>query len=175
MNWVGARVLGLTMLLACSPSKPTTVTPGADLRAAPPGPTDGGAPSATEIASVPPADAGAPSADATSVAAPGKPFANNAAEATSLINDAVDAQANGLGRCVETARARSRKMHGKISVEIGIDQEGKLIGVKTPKGQKEDRGFNDCVRGALTGANFPRSHAGVITLRRSFEDQAVYR
>ena len=28
---------------------------------------------------------------------------------------------------------------------------------------------------ALRGAPFPKSHAGVITLRKTFEDKAVYR
>jgi hypothetical protein len=106
---------------------------------------------------------------------PARPFANNALEATSMINDAVDAQSGPLGKCIEAARARHKNLHGKISVEIGIDQEGTLIGVKTPKGQASDTVMNDCVRDALTGANFPRSHAGVITLKRSFEDQAVYK
>jgi hypothetical protein len=124
--------------------------------------------SAAPVASATP-EAGAPSQP------PAKPFASNSLEATSMINDAVDAQSGPLTKCIEAARARHKNLHGKISVEIGIDQEGVLIGVKTPKGQTHDATMNDCVRDALTGANFPRSHAGVITLKRSFEDQAVYK
>jgi hypothetical protein len=92
-----------------------------------------------------------------------------------MINDAVDAQVGPLGKCIEAARARHSNLHGKISVEIGIDQEGTLIGVKTPKGQTHDGAMNDCIRDALVGANFPKSHAGVITLKRTFEEQAVYK
>lgn len=107
--------------------------------------------------------------------APERPFANNAAEATTMIDAAVDAKGAGIRACVEAARTRRKAAHVKVVVEIGIDQEGKLIGVKTVKGQPADRVLNDCVRDALTGAPFPRSHAGVITVKKSFEDQAVFK
>jgi hypothetical protein len=129
--------------------------------------TTTGAPQASAVASAVP-EAGPPQP-------PPRPFASNSLEATSMINDAVDAQSTPLTKCIEAARARHKNLHGKISVEIGIDQEGTLIGVKTPKGQTHDATMNDCVRDALMGANFPRSHAGVITLKRTFEDQAVYK
>ena len=60
-------------------------------------------------------------------------------------------------------------------VEVGIDQEGHMLGVKLPKGEKADKVLVDCVLAALSHAPFPRSHAGVITVRRTFEDKAVYR
>jgi hypothetical protein len=39
---------------------------------------------------------------------------------------------------------------------------------------KEDRALNDCVRDALHNAPFPRSTAGVITVRKGFSDELVY-
>jgi hypothetical protein len=110
---------------------------------------------------------------ATPSASAGRPFANDSVEATSMCNDAVDSKSSTIIQCVQAARTRRKQEHGKIVVEIGIDQEGTLIGVKTPKGQPSDPVLNACVRDALVGANFPRSHAGVITVKRSFEDQAV--
>ena len=104
-----------------------------------------------------------------------KPFAKTPEEATTLIDEAVTSRAAPLSRCVEALRARKKDVHAKVTVEIGIDQEGHLLGVKTPKGHTEDKALNECVQVALRGAPFPRSHSGVITLKKTFEDTVVYR
>jgi hypothetical protein len=106
---------------------------------------------------------------------PAHPFANNGAEASSLIDDAITSRANELSVCVDAARTRRKAPHAKLVIEVGMDEEGHLIGVKLPKGEKPDKEFVDCVLGALRNAPFPKSHAGVITVRKTFEDKAVYR
>jgi hypothetical protein len=177
--WPHALPLALATLVACAScagGSPKVDTQANQATPAVESAADGGAAAAAMASSV--ATVAAPNAvaEAGAPAEPrAKPFANNSLEATSMINDAVDAQSGPLTKCIEAARARHKNLHGKISIEIGIDQEGVLMGVKTPKGQTHDGVMNDCVRDALTGANFPRSHAGVITLKRSFEDQAVYK
>ena len=108
-------------------------------------------------------------------APPAHPFANNAVEATSLIDDAINSRANEIMQCVDAARERRKTPHAKLIVEVGIDQEGHMLGVKLPKGEKADKTFVDCVLAALNGAPFPRSHAGVITVRKTFEDKQVVR
>ena len=114
--------------------------------------------------------------DAGSIEAPpAHPFAKTAAEATGLIDDAITSRTKWLTKCVEELRARKKDPHAKVVVEIGIDQEGSLLGVETPKGQTEDKTLNQCVQTALKGAPFPRSHAGVITVKKSFEDAVVYK
>jgi hypothetical protein len=153
-----APMVGIVLwAVACASSNPRVVPPSGASDASAPlqAGSDGGR------ASVPPS------------APIGRPFANDSVQATSLCNDAVDGKSSILIPCIQAARARQKQEHGKIVIEIGIDQEGTLIGVKTPKGQPSDAVLNDCVRDALAGANFPRSHAGVITVRRSFEDQPV--
>ncbi len=115
-------------------------------------------------------DAGTPEA-----APPDHPFAATAAEATTLIDAAIDAKIRDLARCVETARSRRKNPHEKISVEVGIDEQGHLLGVKAPPGGPKDPDLYACVQQALTGANFPTSHAGIITVTKTFEEQAVYR
>jgi hypothetical protein len=174
-----ARTIALTLattLVACAGSPKVETAANAAASGAPSAETSAEAGVTTEAGSQLNAVASAPASEAGAAALPAaKPFANNSLEATSMINDAVDSQSGPLGKCIEAARARHKNLHGKISVEIGIDQEGVLIGVKTPKGQAHDAVMNDCVRDALGGANFPRSHAGVITLKRSFEEQAIYK
>lgn len=131
------------------------------------GPKDAAAPkSETSTADAGPttsaADAGAP-ADG------GKPFAGSASEATQLITEAVDKKQDAIGRCVQQYRFRTHLAHEKVSINIGIDQEGRLIGVTLPKG-KQDKELVDCVQKELRDAAFPRSHAGVITITRTFEE-----
>ena len=119
--------------------------------------------------------AAAPAAAPAPPPPPAHPFANNAAEASSLIDDAINSRANELGQCVDDARTRRKAPHAKLVIEVGMDEEGHLIGVKLPKGEKADSAFTDCVLAALRGAPFPKSHSGVITVRKTFEDKAVYR
>lgn len=102
------------------------------------------------------------------------PFAKNAAEATSLIDDAIESKRSAIMKCVEESRKRTGDPRGKVSFDLGIDQEGTLMGVKTPKGAKEDGALNACVREALARAAFPRSTAGVVTVKKTFSDELVY-
>ena len=112
---------------------------------------------------------------AASAPPPAHPFATTADQATSLIDDAITSRSNELAECVESARTRRKSPHAKLVIEVGMDEEGHLLGVKLPKGEKHDQPFVDCVLAALHGAPFPKSHAGVITVRKTFEDKAVYR
>jgi hypothetical protein len=114
---------------------------------------------------------------ATASAAPAKaerPIATTGAEATSLIDEALTGRQKELGHCVTEARARRKNTHAEVVLEIGIDQEGHLIGVKSPKGTAPDPALQECVIAVLKDAPFPRSKAGVITVRKNFTDQVFY-
>lgn len=127
-------------------------------------------------------DANAPKPEASSAAASSaspaasdagagdeRPFAGSAAEATQLITDAVDKKQSEIAKCVQQYRFRTHLAHEKVSVNIGIGQEGRLIGVTLPK-NKEDKELSACVQNELKDAKFPRSHAGVITITRTFQE-----
>jgi len=107
--------------------------------------------------------------DAGVDAGPERPFAKSAAEATQLITDAVDKKQSAIAKCVQQYRFRTHLAHERVSVNIGIDQEGRMIGVTLPKG-KEDKELTACVQNELREAPFPRSKAGVITITRSYEE-----
>jgi hypothetical protein len=99
---------------------------------------------------------------------PERPFAGSIGEATSLISDVVDKRHREIAACVRSYRSR-KNLHGeRLAISFGIDQEGKLLGV-TSKG-KEDPDLKGCVQKALDGAPFPRSHAGVITVTKTYEE-----
>jgi hypothetical protein len=118
-------------------------------------------------ASSAPTEAGAPSvADA---APPPRPFAGSASEATQLIGVAVDKKSTEIQKCVAEYRARKNLPHERVSVTLGIDQEGRLLGATLPKG-KADPALSSCIQGVLAGAPFPRSHTGVISITKSYEE-----
>jgi hypothetical protein len=112
-------------------------------------------------------DAGeAASADA---APPARPFAGSAAEATQLIGTAVDKGSDRVLKCVAEYRARKNMPHERVTISMGIDQEGRLLGATLPKG-KTDEVLSRCVQSALANAPFPRSHAGVISITKTYEE-----
>ena len=97
-----------------------------------------------------------------------RPFAASAAEATTLIAAAVDEKGAQIGACVLDFRVRKNLTRERVSVSFGIDMEGKLLGVAS-KG-KEDGELKTCVHKVLDGVKFPRSHAGVITVTKTYEE-----
>ncbi len=128
--------------------------------------SDAGLNSATSaVASSAGADAGAaaPPPDA-------HPFAKDAADAESMIDDAIESRHSQVEKCAAEARKREGDPHGKVSLLVGIDQEGAVIGIKVPKGEKKDEKLLVCVRAALKGAPFPRSHNGVIEIKKTYEE-----
>jgi len=179
------RSLLLVAALGCAPLACGGSTPPA-ANASSSG-SDAGAPAADTSSTAPPAPGGsdAGSASATTSATPtadapdagaaasadAHPFAKDAAAAESMIDDAIDSRHNEMDKCSADARKRWKEPHAKITFLIGIDQEGNVIGIKRPsKKDKNDEELLTCVRTALKGAAFPKSHAGVITIKKTYEE-----
>jgi len=122
-------------------------------------------------------DAGSPAAVAPQQPPPERPFAKTPLEAQTMIQEQITARMNTLWKCVEDYRVASGDPHKAIVIDVGIDQEGQLLGVATanPKAGTLAPSLRDCVMRALRAARFPRSHAGVIAVRQSFQDAAVRR
>ena len=159
-------------LIACGGAKIRPATSGAMTAS-----DAGDVASSTTPSTTSSSDAGAAVAIATSdvdagAAAPPDPhpFAKDAADAESMIDDAIESRHSEVEKCAAEARKRMGDPHGRVSLLVGIDQEGTVIGVKVPKGEKKDEKLLVCVRAALKGAPFPRSHNGVITIKKTYED-----
>jgi hypothetical protein len=118
-----------------------------------------------------PGDAGAAAVDARVE----RPFAKTAIEAQSFIQEQIDAHIKLLWKCVERLRAAAGDPHKAVTVDIGIDQEGNLLGITAANAKQPnlDPTTRDCMFGALHGLPFPRSHSGVITVRQSFTDEVI--
>ena len=158
-----------------NPSNPSTDDPFGELRqdAADVASSGGGSAASDGGASSGSGAAGtADAADAGGAAASdARPFAKDPASAEAMIDDAIDSRHSAMDKCATDARKRGKDPHKKISLLIGIDQEGNLLGVKRPsKKDNEDEALLTCVRAALHGAPFPKSHAGVITIKKTYEE-----
>lgn len=117
------------------------------------------------------ADAGAGAAP--EAAAP-RPFASTPGEATSIITDVIQAHIKDLWKCVDSYRTAKGDPHRTVSIDVGTDQEGNLLGITTPGAKNDlDPTLKDCMWKVLHGLPFPRSHAGVITVRQNFSDMAL--
>lgn len=129
--------------------------------------------SGSKPAAAPPASsasaAGSASADAGPPAKVEKPFAGSTAEATQLVGVAVDKHREGIYACVTSYRKRKNLAHARVEVQLGIDQEGNLLGATLGKG-KQDEELTSCVQKALANAPFPRSHSGVISITKVYEE-----
>jgi hypothetical protein len=133
----------------------------------------GAQPAATTAA--PAAGSAEAGAAAAPDAMPERPFAKTAVEAQSLIQEQIDGHIKLLWKCVDQLRKTKSNPHMAVTVQIGIDQEGNLLGVTTANAKQGDLDptTRDCMFSALHGLPFPRSHAGVITVRQSFTDEAI--
>jgi hypothetical protein len=120
-------------------------------------------------AGAPDAAAAGPAGKAAPDAGPApRQFAGSTAEATSMISEIVDQRQHEIFMCVHDFRTRKNLARERVAISFGIDQEGKLLGV-TSKG-KEDSELQSCVQGVLRSAPFPRSHSGVITVTKTYEE-----
>ncbi|MDB4993075.1 MAG: hypothetical protein JWM74_507 [Myxococcaceae bacterium] len=132
------------------------------------------APASSSPSATPSASAAASTSTTPAAAKAERPVAATSQEATSLIDDALTLRQKEIGHCVLDARTRRNNLHAEVVLEIGIDQEGRLIGVKNAKGAAADPALQQCVLTALQDAPFPRSKAGVITVKKNFTDQVFY-
>ena len=148
----------LALASACGGGKAT------DSGAGHPQPGSGSAASAKDAA-----DGGGAGGSSADAAPKQRPFAGSAAEATQLIGDAVEKKAPEVLKCIADYRTRKNLPHDRVSVSLGIDQEGRLLGATLPKG-KTDTALSECVMQALGSAPFPRSHSGVISITKSYEE-----
>jgi hypothetical protein len=96
-------------------------------------------------------------------------------EAQAMVQSEIDGQMTVLWKCVADFRTRVNDAQREVLVDVGIDQDGALVAVKTATPRKGDLepALKDCLSTALRGRAFPRSGAGFITVRESFREPAV--
>lgn len=144
---VAMALVGVALPVACGGGgKPLAATPAASASSASSASADAGPPVKAE-----------------------KPFAGSTAEATQMVSAAIDKHREGIYACVTSYRKRKNLAHARVEVQVGIDQEGNLLGATLGKG-KQDEELTSCVQKALANAPFPRSHSGVISFTKVYEE-----
>ena len=131
-----------------------------------------GGPKATDASPNAPGAASANAADggaADSAPPEQHPFAGSATEAAQLMGVAVEKKSSSVEKCVREYRTRKNLPHERVTISMGIDQEGRLLGATLPKG-KSDPTLAECIQRALADAPFPRSHSGVISITKTYEE-----
>jgi hypothetical protein len=105
-----------------------------------------------------------------------RPLAASPLEAQTMIQNQLDTHMKSLWKCVSDYRAKKGDQHAAVVVDIGIDQEGHLLGVASanPKKGELDPELKACLAQVLRELPFPRSHTGVITVRQTFKDAPLY-
>jgi hypothetical protein len=177
----GSVLVLLSLAMGCGSNQtpagaPATAASGGGVAPA----TSAGAagPGATSASPGPAASTPAATASAAPPAAsapPARAFASTALEAQSLIQEQIDSHMGPLLKCVNDFRGKKGDAHKAVVVDVGIDQEGNLLGVTTPNAKKGDLdpAMRDCMLTTLRGLPFPKSHAGIITVRQTFTDVVV--
>lgn len=143
--------LAVATTAGCGPSKAGSGAAGASRPALADEPTDGG--------------------DGDGAPAEQHPFAGTPAEATQIIGAAVEKRSLEMQKCVDDYRVRKKLPRQRVTIQLGIGQEGRLLGATLSKG-KSDPVLSECLQNALADAPFPRSHAGVISITKSYEEIA---
>ncbi len=90
-----------------------------------------------------------------------------------MIQDAIDSRMKDLWKCVAAYRQTAGDPHRPVVIHVGIDQQGHLLGVTSTGATPLDPTLQACMMTALKGLPFPSSHAGVITITQTFQDQSV--
>lgn len=108
-------------------------------------------------------------ASAVDAGEPDPPFAASAQEATQLISDAIDTKTDAIAKCIKDYRQRKHLAHERVEISVGVGQDGRVLGVTLPKGKKDEQ-LPACVLDALRSAVFPRSHAGIITMTKAYQE-----
>jgi len=102
----------------------------------------------------------------------GQPFPRRFIKALGLVKRSA-AEVNRELKLLDAKRARAKDSHLYVVVNIGIDQEGTLIGVSALKQADTDEVLNRCIMDSLQGVPWPKSHAGVITVKQEFKDKPI--
>ena len=91
-----------------------------------------------------------------------RPFANTPLEAQSLIQEQIDAHMTPLLEVRERLPPKKGDPHKPVVVDVGIDQEGNLLGVTSPNIKKGDLDpvMRDCMTDGPSWASVPQESRG---------------
>lgn len=74
----------------------------------------------------------------------------------------------GIQQCYERALKGSPKLSGKVVLEWGINEQGRVVQIKIVQNTLGDPKVADCISDIITRIRFPEATKGIVPVRKTF-------
>lgn len=74
----------------------------------------------------------------------------------------------GIQQCYERALKSNPKLKGKVVVEWGINEEGRVVQIKVVQNTVGDASVGDCISDIISRIRFPGATKGIVPVRKTF-------
>lgn len=74
----------------------------------------------------------------------------------------------GIQQCYERALKTNPKLKGKVVLEWGINEAGKVVQIKVVQNTLGDPKIADCISDIITRIRFPEATKGIVPVRKTF-------
>lgn len=74
----------------------------------------------------------------------------------------------GIQQCYERALKTSPKLKGKVIIEWGINEQGRVVQIKTVQSTLDDPKVADCISDIISRIRFPEATKGIVPVRKTF-------
>lgn len=74
----------------------------------------------------------------------------------------------GIQQCYERALKSSPKLKGKVIIEWGINEQGRVVQIKTVQNTLGDPKVSDCISDIISRIRFPEATKGIVPVRKTF-------
>ncbi len=74
----------------------------------------------------------------------------------------------GIQQCYERALKSNPKLKGKVIIEWGINEEGRVVQIKVVQNTLGEPGVGDCISDIISRIRFPGATKGIVPVRKTF-------
>lgn len=74
----------------------------------------------------------------------------------------------GIQQCYERALKSNPKLKGKVELEWGIDQRGRVVQIKVRQNTLGAPKVADCIKDIISRIRFPKATKGIVPVRKTF-------
>jgi periplasmic protein TonB len=74
----------------------------------------------------------------------------------------------GIQQCYERALKANPKLNGKVVLEWGINEQGRVVQIKVVQNTLGDPKIADCISDIITRIRFPEATKGIVPVRKTF-------
>lgn len=74
----------------------------------------------------------------------------------------------GIQQCYERSLKSNPKLSGKVTVEWGINEQGRALNVKITQSSVSDAKVGECIADIISRIRFPEATKGIVPVRKTF-------